>query len=86
MSSYHMLRELLLGPLARRVTVVGVGTDDPSQPFTHALGEACRLFKNSRENSLAEVEIRAIDFVTAMTMCAPFLIAIRTVEQEPRPD
>lgn len=31
-----MLRELLLGPLARRVRVVGIATDDPTQEFTHA--------------------------------------------------
>lgn len=36
MGGYHVLRELLLGPLARRVAVVGVATDDPTQEFTHA--------------------------------------------------
>ena len=35
MGGYHVLQELLFGPLARRVTVVGVATDDTSQPFTH---------------------------------------------------
>jgi len=35
MGGYHVLRELLFGPLARRVMVVGVATDDPTQPFTH---------------------------------------------------
>jgi len=30
MGGYHVLRELLLGPLARRVVVVGVATDDPT--------------------------------------------------------
>ncbi|MBE7502354.1 MAG: formyltransferase domain-containing protein [Verrucomicrobiales bacterium] len=35
MGGYHVLQELLLGPRARRVTVVGVATDDPTQPFTH---------------------------------------------------
>ena len=36
LGGYHVLRELLLGPLANRVTVVGVATDDPTQPFIHA--------------------------------------------------
>lgn len=36
MGGYHVLRELLLGPIASRVVVVGVATDDPTQPFTHA--------------------------------------------------
>ncbi len=36
MGGFHVLRELLLGPLARRVVVVGVATDDPTQAFTHA--------------------------------------------------
>lgn len=33
---YHVLRQLLREPLARRVVVTGVATDDPKQPFTHA--------------------------------------------------
>ena len=33
---YHVLRELLSGALADRVNVVGVATDDPTQPFIHA--------------------------------------------------
>lgn len=36
MGGYHVLRELLLGPLAERAAVVGVATDDPTQPFIHA--------------------------------------------------
>jgi methionyl-tRNA formyltransferase len=33
---YHVLGELLEPPLAERVTVVGVATDDVTQPFVHA--------------------------------------------------
>ena len=33
---YHVLRELLRPPLADQVTVVGVATDDITQPFVHA--------------------------------------------------
>jgi methionyl-tRNA formyltransferase len=33
---YQVLSELLEPPLAELVTVTGVATDDPSQPFTHA--------------------------------------------------
>ena len=36
MGGYHVLRELLWGPLARRLVVAGVATDDPTQPFTHS--------------------------------------------------
>ncbi len=42
LGGYHVLRELLLGPLANRLTVVGVATDDPTQAFTHA---SVRLWK-----------------------------------------
>lgn len=51
MGGYHVLRELLFGPLAFRVTVVGVATDDPTQTFTHA---SVRLWKypHSRDDEL----------------------------------
>jgi len=51
MGGYHVLQELLFGPLARRVTVVGVATDDPTQPFTHP---SVRLWKyaHSRDDEL----------------------------------
>jgi hypothetical protein len=35
LGGYHVLKELLFGELARRITVTGVATDDPTQPFTH---------------------------------------------------
>jgi len=46
MGGFHVLRELLLGPLAPRLTVVGVATDDPTQGFTHA---SVRLWKYPHE-------------------------------------
>ena len=51
MGGCQLLRELLLGPLARRVTVVGVATDDPTQAFTHA---SVRLWKypHTRDDEL----------------------------------
>jgi len=42
MGGYHVLKELLEGPLADRVEIVGVATDDPTQAFTHP---AVRLWK-----------------------------------------
>ena len=33
---YHVLRQLLREPLASHVTVTGLASDDPKQPFTHA--------------------------------------------------
>lgn len=49
MGGYHVLKELLEGPLADRVEVVGVATDDPTKAFTHP---AVRLWKypHSRED------------------------------------
>jgi methionyl-tRNA formyltransferase len=35
LGGYHVLKELLSGELARRITVTGVATDDPTQSFTH---------------------------------------------------
>ena len=45
---YHVLRELLHGPLAERVTVVGVPSDDPTQAFTHP---HLRLWKYPHERA-----------------------------------
>jgi methionyl-tRNA formyltransferase len=36
LGGYHVLTELLFGALADHVTVVGVATDDPTQPYTNA--------------------------------------------------
>ena len=51
MGGCHVLRELLEGPLASRVHLVGVATDDPTQPFTHP---TLRLWKypHTREDEL----------------------------------
>jgi methionyl-tRNA formyltransferase len=51
LGGYHVLQELLAGPLAQRVKVVGVATDDPTQPFVHA---ERRLWKyaHSRDDEL----------------------------------
>lgn len=35
LGGYHVLQEMLHGELAQRITVTGVATDDPTQPFTH---------------------------------------------------
>jgi methionyl-tRNA formyltransferase len=48
MGGYHVLREFLSEPLAQRVTVVGVATDDPTQEFTHA---SVRLWKYPHERA-----------------------------------
>jgi methionyl-tRNA formyltransferase len=51
MGGHYVLQELFSVPLASRVTVVGVATDDPTQPFTHP---TVRLWKyaHSREDEL----------------------------------
>jgi hypothetical protein len=46
---------------------------------TLARGYALQLFKSTWENPLPEQEIETIEFVSALSRCAPFLIAI-TVE------
>jgi methionyl-tRNA formyltransferase len=43
---YHVLQELPLGPLAGRVVVIAVATDDPTQAFTHP---SVRLWKYPHE-------------------------------------
>ena len=48
LGGYHVLKELLFGPLANRVVVVGVATDDPTQAFTHA---NVRLWKYPHERA-----------------------------------
>ncbi|MHC1767225.1 MAG: formyltransferase family protein [Verrucomicrobiia bacterium] len=51
MGGYHVLHELLVGPLASRVVLVGIATDHPTQPFTHP---SVRLwhYPHSREDEL----------------------------------
>ena len=36
MGGYHVLCELVFGELSNRVQVVGIATDDPTQPYTNA--------------------------------------------------
>src|ERR1035441_9163731 len=43
MGGYHVLSELIFGELSNRVQVVGVATDDPTQPYTNA---KVRLWKH----------------------------------------
>lgn len=45
-------------------------------PATQAQGVSLRLFKTAWENPLASTRIETLDYVSAMTNCAPFLIAI----------
>ena len=51
MGGYHVLKELLFGPLASRVAVVGVATDDPTQPYTHP-GVRLWHYPHAREDEL----------------------------------
>ena len=36
LGGYHVLRELIFGELSSRVEVIGIATDDPTQPYTNA--------------------------------------------------
>src|SRR5271166_3218084 len=36
LGGYHVLSELIFGELSNRVQVVGIATDDPTQPYTNA--------------------------------------------------
>ena len=36
MGGYHVLSELIFGELSSRAEVVGIATDDPTQPYTNA--------------------------------------------------
>jgi methionyl-tRNA formyltransferase len=51
MGGYHVLKELLGGPLAESVKVVGVATDDPTQPFVHAEKRLWR-YPHTRDDEL----------------------------------
>lgn len=44
LGGYHILSELLFGELSNRVLVVGIATDDPTQPYTNA---KVRLWRHS---------------------------------------
>jgi hypothetical protein len=46
-----------------------------AQAYDHSL----RLYLTSRENPVPDARIVSVDFVSAMSSCAPFLIAL-TVE------
>lgn len=58
MGGFHVLKELLEGPLAERTEVVGVATDDPTQVFTHP---KVRLWKypHSGTTKLSFLDMRA---------------------------
>lgn len=51
LGGFYVLGELCFGPLASRIELVGVATDDPKKPFTHP---SVRLWKypHSREDEL----------------------------------
>ena len=50
-----------------------------SKPSRRNGSDTLRLFKSTRDYPLPDVELVSIDFRSAMTQCAPFLIAL-TVE------
>jgi hypothetical protein len=60
------------GPDPKNSVVAWMG----KSPATQAQGITLRLFKTAWENPLANVRIETIDYASAMTNCAPFLIAI----------
>jgi len=66
MGGYHVLQELLFGPLVHRVTVVGVATDDPTQPLTDA---SVRLWKyaHRRDDELVVPRFAAEQGLPAFT-------------------
>src|SRR5271165_5429915 len=43
MGGYHVLSELVFGEISSRVRVVGIATDDPTQPYTNAKVRLWRL-------------------------------------------
>jgi WD40 domain-containing protein len=58
----------------------GEGGDLPAAKVawrgSHSRSAAIRLFNRTWENPRSEMEIRTLDFISKMTKCAPFLIAI----------
>lgn len=66
LGGYHVLKELLSGELASQVSVAGVATDDPTQPFIHA---DKRLWKypHSRDDELIVPRLAAAQGIQVFT-------------------
>jgi len=45
-------------------------------PLSQSQGTTLRLFKSSWENPVPQARLDTVDYVSAETNCAPFLIAI----------
>lgn len=56
---FQVLSELLAPPLSRRIQVIGVVTDDPTQPFTHPERRLWRYPHTRAEELLVELLARA---------------------------
>lgn len=69
---WHLGNNASPGPDPTNSVVAWMG----KSPATQAQGVTLRLFKTSWENPLANLRIETVDYVSAMTNCAPFLIAI----------
>ena len=66
LGGYHVLNELLSDELASQVTVVGVATDDPAQPFIHAEKRLWR-YPHTRDEELLVLRLAAKHGLTAFT-------------------
>jgi len=69
---WYLGNNAVAGPDPKNSVVAWMG----KSPATQSQGITLRLFKTSWENPLANVRVETIDYVSAMTNCAPFLIAI----------
>jgi methionyl-tRNA formyltransferase len=85
LGGYHVLRELLGEPLASDVTVVGVATDDPTQPFTHPNVRLWR-FPHSRDDELLVPRFAAGQGLPVYTGRVKDEDFCQQFEQEWRPD
>ncbi|PWU19903.1 MAG: formyltransferase domain-containing protein [Verrucomicrobia bacterium] len=70
---YHVIKELLSGDLARQVEIVGVATDDPRQPFSHA---DVRLWKYPH----AQYEEKMVPLLVAARQIPCYVGRIKTPE------
>ena len=69
---------------AASASMSGVSCRFPDNPRTRANGRAhLQLYRRTWTNPTPEVEITSIDFISAMTACAPFLIALAVDDVAP---
>ena len=61
LGGYHVLSELIFGEISSRVQVVGIATDDPTQPYTNAKVRLWRHSHTPEDETLARRFAASLD-------------------------